>query len=202
PCKHSDINSEIFVFINILYGEFFRESFELYSFLFFQVFTFKTLSEEEIVIYLERIATSESFSFSEDGLTRIARAARGGMRDAVNLMERVLAFTGSLDDQSVRLTLGILPNELITSFLEAFSGADPNRLLKVSKEVLYEGFSYESLLEQSIEFVKEEYVKDMRLGALQIISGLWEILKEMKYAEDKKAVFEVMTILRVLSWPV
>jgi DNA polymerase-3 subunit gamma/tau len=161
-----------------------------------QVFTFKTLSEEEIVIYLERIATSESFSFSEDGLTRIARAARGGMRDAVNLMERVVAFTGSLDDQSVRLTLGILPNELITSFLEAFSGADPNRLLKVSKEVLYEGFSYESLLEQSIEFVKEEYVKDMRLGALQIISGLWEILKEMKYAEDKKAVFEVMTILK------
>ena len=161
-----------------------------------QIFTFKTLSEEEIVLYLERIATSESFSFSKDALTRIARAARGGMRDAVNLMERVVAFTGSLDDQSVRLTLGILPDEVISSFLAAFSGVDPNRLLKVSKDILDEGLSYESLLEQSIDFLKEGYVKNMMRGNLQMISSLWEILKEMKYAEDKKAVFEVMTILK------
>jgi DNA polymerase-3 subunit gamma/tau len=161
-----------------------------------QIFTFKTLSEEEIVLYLERIATSESFSFSKDGLARIARAARGGMRDAVNLMERVVAFTGSLDDQSVRLTLGILPDEFITSFLGAFSEADPNRLLKVSKDLLDEGLSYESLLEQSIDFLKEVYIKKKRREDLQMISSLWEILKEMKYAEDNKAVFEVMAILK------
>lgn len=164
-----------------------------------QIFNFKPLTQEEIILYLKSVADREGLSYKENALNRISRAARGGMRDAVNLMERVLAFTGSLDDQSVRNTLGVLPEETVEKFIEVFLQGDPDRLLQISKSLTREGFSYETLLEQAIDNLKERLVLTGSREDLELISAFWTVLKELKYAQDKRSVFEVMTILHSMK---
>ncbi len=166
-----------------------------------QIFNFRAYSDEEIVEYLERIASSEGIQYTETALRRIATAAHGGMRDAANLLERVVAFKDNLDDESVRLTLGVLPEETVLNFLKAFAAMDPDKLLEVSKKTMSDGFSYETLLEQSIEVLKLSFSDKGDSGDLRLLSAMWDILKELRYAEDKRGVFEVMTILRSSELP-
>jgi DNA polymerase-3 subunit gamma/tau len=146
--------------------------------------------------YLEKIAKAEGLEFDDRALRYISKAAHGGMRDAVNLMERVIAFADDVSEASVRTTLGILPEEVVKKFISAFSSGDPSQILKMSEDIQSGGFTYEVFLEQVIDAVKEQLVCETSGANLKLLSSLWEINRELRYAEDKRGTFEVMTLLK------
>jgi len=161
-----------------------------------QIFNFKPLDEKDIMTYLEKIAKAEGLEFDDRALRYISKAAHGGMRDAVNLMERVIAFADDVSEASVRTTLGILPEEVVKKFISAFSSGDPSQILKMSEDIQSGGFTYEVFLEQVIDAVKEQLVCETSGANLKLLSSLWEINRELRYAEDKRGTFEVMTLLK------
>ncbi|MBN2219894.1 MAG: DNA polymerase III subunit gamma/tau [Kosmotogaceae bacterium] len=161
-----------------------------------QIFYFKPLNEEDIVAYLERIARAEELEYDEKGLKYISKAAHGGMRDAVNLMERVIAFSGDVKEESVRASLGILPEKVIEEFLQAFSSGNPSSVLAISEKIQSGGFTHEVFLEQAIDAIMGRLVERPSDDCFRLLSTLWETNKELKYAEDKKTTFEVMVLLK------
>ncbi|NLT45044.1 MAG: DNA polymerase III subunit gamma/tau, partial [Thermotogaceae bacterium] len=161
-----------------------------------QIFNFKPLDEKDIMTYLEKIAKAEGLEFDERALRYISKAAHGGMRDAVNLMERVIAFADDVSEESVRTTLGILPEEVVKEFISAFSSGDPSRILKMSEDIQSGGFTYEVFLEQVIDEVKDQLIRETSGESFNLLSSLWEINRELRYAEDKRGTFEVMTLLK------
>ena len=52
-----------------------------------QRFDFRRISNDNIVARLMHISSKEGISLTEDGARVIARVSRGGMRDAVSLLE-------------------------------------------------------------------------------------------------------------------
>ena len=161
-----------------------------------QIFNFKPLDEKDIMTYLEKIAKAEGLEFDERALRYISKAAHGGMRDAVNLMERVIAFADDVSEESVRTTLGILPEEVVKEFISAFSSGDPSMILKMSEDIQPRGFTYEVFLEQVIDEVKDQLIRETSGESFNLLSSLWEINRELRYAEDKRGTFEVMTLLK------
>ena len=71
-----------------------------------QRFDFKRISSSGIVSRLERIAKSEGIDLTEDGAKVIARVARGGMRDAVSLLELCAGARRTVDADLVFETVG------------------------------------------------------------------------------------------------
>ncbi|MBR7116225.1 MAG: DNA polymerase III subunit gamma/tau [Clostridia bacterium] len=71
-----------------------------------QRFDFKRISTENIILRLSKIAKSEGISLTEDGAKVIARVARGGMRDAVSLLELCAGARGEVDADLVFSTVG------------------------------------------------------------------------------------------------
>lgn len=59
-----------------------------------QRFDFKRISVEDIADHLRFIAEAEGFVVDRGAITLIARHADGGMRDAITMLEQLVAFTG------------------------------------------------------------------------------------------------------------
>lgn len=71
-----------------------------------QRFDFKRISSGGIVSRLMKIAESENIDITEDGAKVIARVARGGMRDAVSLLELCAGARRPIDSELVFDTVG------------------------------------------------------------------------------------------------
>ena len=83
-----------------------------------QRFDFRRLGVADIVARLKQVIESETARASAEALRIIARKADGGMRDALSLLDQVLALTGGeVAPGSVREVLGLVEEE---RFLELF----------------------------------------------------------------------------------
>ncbi len=83
-----------------------------------QRFDFRRLGVADIVARLKQVIESEGARASAEALRIIARKADGGMRDALSLLDQVLALTGGdVTPGSVREVLGLVEEE---RFLELF----------------------------------------------------------------------------------
>jgi len=83
-----------------------------------QRFDFRRVGVADIVARLDQVIKSEQARASAEALRIIARKADGGMRDALSLLDQVLALTGGeVAARSVREVLGLVEEE---RFLELF----------------------------------------------------------------------------------
>ena len=70
-----------------------------------QRFDFRRILQSDIAGQLRRIAQAEGYVFEEDALMQIARAAEGGMRDALSILDQC-AGSGDITVQNVGAALG------------------------------------------------------------------------------------------------
>lgn len=109
---------------------------------------FHGMTPEQIVSRLKQVALGEKLRVEDEALWEIARAAEGGMRDALSLMEQAIAYgTGSVTRETVEKLLGggtsgaarawlsscrEKPEAALPALEELFrSGATPERFLSV-----------------------------------------------------------------------
>jgi len=57
-----------------------------------QHFEFRRISQQEITSRLRKIAEEEGIAITEKGIVTISRAAEGSLRDALSLLDQVVAF--------------------------------------------------------------------------------------------------------------
>jgi DNA polymerase-3 subunit gamma/tau len=96
-------------------------------------FTLKNLELNKIVQQLEFILTQEKLIYESDALTRIAISANGSMRDALSLLEQVVAFSrdGTLDKALVYQVLGLTSAEKICELFSAITSNDGAQVLQI-----------------------------------------------------------------------
>ncbi|HAB30673.1 MAG TPA: DNA polymerase III, subunit gamma and tau, partial [Gemmatimonadetes bacterium] len=77
-----------------------------------QRFDFRRIGTSDIMDRLAIVLEQEGLPAPEDALRTIARKADGGMRDALSLLDQVIALTGGeISQESVRQVLGLVDNE-------------------------------------------------------------------------------------------
>ncbi len=79
-----------------------------------QQFKFQESSSDDLFGLLKKIAVYEGITISDDSLNVIIKTAGGSVRDAENLFDQVIGFSGSeIQDQDVRQVLGIPDSQLL-----------------------------------------------------------------------------------------
>lgn len=79
-----------------------------------QRFDFKAIELQEIIDHLKYVAENQNIEYETEAVEYIARAAEGGMRDALSIFDQVIAYSGdkiTLDD-AVMITGGIKTEDL------------------------------------------------------------------------------------------
>ncbi|HTT71710.1 MAG TPA: DNA polymerase III subunit gamma/tau [Anaeromyxobacteraceae bacterium] len=90
-----------------------------------QRFDFRRLTLKQIVEQLGRVAKREGLQVSEGALSSLARAAEGGMRDALSLLDQVRAACGdAADDAAVAEAVGTVDAGAVARLASALIGRD------------------------------------------------------------------------------
>lgn len=112
-----------------------------------QTFRFKPITEEEITAHLMDLAEAENINLEESAAKIIAKNAGGALRDALTIFDRAISFSdGKVDKELVSQMLGVLPQELIKTSVEAIIRKDGPALHGVFSRIKEEGFDSLSLL--------------------------------------------------------
>ena len=101
-----------------------------------QRFDFRRISTDNIMSRLKRIASSEGISLTDDGARVIARVSRGGMRDAVSLLELCAGARKTVDERLVFDTVGSGNRDNSYKLIEAILKQDYTAVYATVNEVV------------------------------------------------------------------
>ncbi len=121
-----------------------------------QRFDLKRIGPGEIRERLAHVLTSEGVAFEDDALGMIARAADGGLRDALSLTDQVLSLgeSSAVTAERVRTALGLVPEEEFIALLDVIA---ERRAADV--------------------FVQVQALADGGVDFAQVLSGLADVLR-------------------------
>ncbi|MBI2756148.1 MAG: DNA polymerase III subunit gamma/tau [Chloroflexi bacterium] len=101
-----------------------------------QRFDFRRIPFEATREQLRRVSEAEGLDVDPQVLERLARVARGGLRDALSLLDQVGAFSGGHVDMDVaRAVLGLPAVETVRQCLEALGARDGATLMGLLADV-------------------------------------------------------------------
>lgn len=101
-----------------------------------QRFDFRRISSENIMARLKHIAKNEGISLTDDGARVIARVSRGGMRDAVSLLELCAGSRKTVDEKLVFETVGSGNRDNSYRLIEAILKQDYTAVYATVNEVV------------------------------------------------------------------
>src|SRR5437773_866003 len=106
-----------------------------------QHFAFRLLDYAEIYSELERISAAEKIRADEKALSAIAQAAEGSLRDALSILDQMIAACGDhLDDARVRQLLGVVPASFMRELVQAIHTGDGRQALEQVNRLAAEGY--------------------------------------------------------------
>jgi DNA polymerase III subunit gamma/tau len=187
-------------------------------------FSLKRLPASLIGERLKFIAAAENLPFEPAAAALLARAADGSMRDALSLLDQLIAFGGgALNEANARAMLGTIDRGHVSRLVEALSRADGPALLAEVGELDRDAPDYDRALVELAAFLQrvaivqivpeaaqqdEEFDSDSLARLAQAISPedvqlYYQIAlggrRDLAMAPEPRAGFE-MTLLRMLAF--
>ena len=105
-----------------------------------QRYNFRRIPPAAIVEELKLAVAEEGVKAEEAALFLIARKADGGMRDALSLLDQVIAFSDSgIVEDAVQNLLGLIPRDVYFDLTQAIVDRDSPRALGVVDRLMREG---------------------------------------------------------------
>ena len=106
-----------------------------------QRFDFRRIGDGDIVDRLRTVLSREGVAAPEDALRLVARRADGGMRDALSLLDQVLALTGGeVSAESTRRVLGLVEDERYVEVMGVLRDRRPELIFPFVEGLLDEGY--------------------------------------------------------------
>jgi DNA polymerase-3 subunit gamma/tau len=172
---------------------------------------------------LGEIAQAESIAFEPDALRLIARAAEGSMRDALSLLDQVIAFGGnSLTAADTRIMLGTLDRSQVFGLVDAVASRDARAVLACVDQLDERAPEYREVLGELAAVLQKvalvQAVPDLQLDEAEDIETYQRLAttltpedtqlfyqiaivgrRDLELAPDARAGFE-MVLLRMLAF--
>jgi DNA polymerase III subunit gamma/tau len=149
-----------------------------------QRYDFKRLDVETITDRLTHILRIENISIDPEGLTLIAKAAEGGMRDALSLADQVISFASQhISSEDVTKILGLMDRQSIVQATDALIHFDAKSALGIIHKAMLNGYD----LKQLIDGVATELRHLSIATSVGSIMGFAELSKSEINLIDQKA---------------
>lgn len=185
-----------------------------------QRFDFKRITAESILQRMIYILDQKNVDYDDKALKVIAKAAEGGMRDALSLLDQVISFgDNNVTLDNALLVTGSVTQESLFNYLKFVLSKDTTNALKEIQQIVEQGKDANRLIEDLINYCRDlllyqqapEMVSDGELGLLddkfkelsqqinvtqiyQIIDELNKQQENMRFSSHQSIYLEVLTI--------
>jgi DNA polymerase-3 subunit gamma/tau len=160
-----------------------------------QRFDFRRISVAGIVGRLREVLAREGLEAEEDALYLLARRAEGGMRDALSLLDQVLALSGpSLTADDVRRVLGLVGEELYIELFRVIAERRHADVFHFVSRLVDEGYDFSDFYRGLADALRA-----LLVCKLEGAEGA-DVREDLKPAfAEVAARFEVGDLLRMLA---
>ncbi len=137
-----------------------------------QRFDFSKLSEDEMGDKLKEILAKENVEYDEEGVKSIIALADGGMRDALSILDQVLAYSGNkLSEEDVLSVYGLASKEEKIDLLKSLRQGDAAKVIAKSDSYLAKGLDIRRFVSELIAILKDllVYIKTKRADLLDVL---------------------------------
>ncbi len=120
-----------------------------------QRFDFKSIAQNEIEAFLQKILESENQKFDPESIKLIAQKGGGSLRDALSLLDQIIAYAeDGLDLDTVRDVLGVIDENVFLDFLQQIQNHDSKTLIMSLNNLVSEGVAISDLISGLNEFFR------------------------------------------------
>ena len=189
-----------------------------------QRYDFQRISQQGIVHRLQYILANENIIVDQsniDAIEYIAKLADGGMRDAISLADKCLAFTDELTLETVVKVLGVVDYDEMFKFTDTIIENKLNESIQLIESVYTSGKDLKQFVKQYIQFLLDiqkyaigcdwKYISLPRLSqyeewlkgcgayefdrCFELLDCMLKINNKIKYSSVPKCVIETEVLL-------
>ncbi|MCP8847138.1 DNA polymerase III subunit gamma/tau [Latilactobacillus curvatus] len=163
-----------------------------------QRFNFKRITAADLFKRMAYILDQKEMTYDPAALKVIAKAAEGGMRDALSILDQVLSFSDNhvTLDNALDVT-GSLTEALLADYVQTIQDNAPKQALQLLQQILAEGKDAQRFVEDLIEYVRDLllYQQAPELVAASEMDLLDEHFKALSAAMPADRLYGVIDIL-------
>ena len=161
-----------------------------------QKYNFSKVSNNEIIRRMKELLKKENIEFTEPALRIIADLSEGGVRDALSLLEQVIATGNDIDEEVVKFVFGKRDvNEYIKLIL-AIINNDFETILHITNEIIEKGSDLKKITNDLVNVCKASLIYN-KTKNLQLIKGI-EFKKENLDIIEKIDNNQLMKIAEIM----
>jgi DNA polymerase III subunit gamma/tau len=143
-----------------------------------QHYNFRRIARTEIIERLRHVAAHDQWTLEERSFVALARASEGSMRDALSLLDQVIAYSGkTIHHSDLEVLLGAVPQELVQKLMGAMLSQDSPAALTSLAHLLDQGHDLRAFCAQVVE-----RLRDLLVAA--VVTGTTELRGLIEAAED------------------
>ncbi len=124
-----------------------------------QVFDFKRISDTVLMQRLSHITREEKIDISDRSLEMITSASEGGLRDALGLLDQVVAFSGmKVKEEEVVSVLGLVNFDAMIELGQAIAKGDSSAVLTMLDRIAEYGIDYKEFYKELLHFYRDLFL--------------------------------------------
>jgi DNA polymerase III subunit gamma/tau len=165
-----------------------------------QRFDFKRFTTQQIVHHLNFVAGEEHIELDRGAAELIARAAAGGMRDALSLLDQAIAYAGQhVSLAQVQTMLGVADPRAIQKFILHIAHLESAAGLHLIHELVEAGADLRQVNLQVAEFWRAMMLEKAGADIATIIDGTEDEVKEIKQVAQLFTLEELTACARLFA---
>ena len=163
-----------------------------------QRFDFRRLTAKDIVSKLDFICEKENIQTEHRALEFIARAARGSLRDAENLLEQVsVLFNQDVSVQNVQENLGLVHTKIAMDLVSYLLSQNIPAALTTVGVAVHDGADIQSLHHETVELLRTLLM--IKSGATETLDVDDDSLNNLMTIADKTSLDKIARCLKYLG---
>jgi DNA polymerase III subunit gamma/tau len=162
-----------------------------------QRFDFRRIPFQLMREHLQRVADSEGMHIAPAVLERLALVARGGLRDAVSLLDQLESFAGGQIDMKVaRAALSLPSIEAVRGVVDGMTRRDPSAVMAFVSDAADSGADLRIFTEELVISLRGLLVLRMRAD-VRLTDELPE--DEVAWLKERAPAWSIGTLMRLLQ---
>ena len=164
-----------------------------------QDFDFRHLADEKVIDRLLLIVETEGISADREVLALITRQSEGCLRDAENLLERLVSSAGKrLTLETVEQAIGLGSSSLLQELTEAITERELTQGLKTLNSLTKQGTDLSQCVDQVINYFRDIRLLAIDAGLSEQIQSPKSDLPRLKQKAEQLSVNRLSRIIKIL----
>ena len=165
-----------------------------------QRFDFKRFTVRQIIGHLNFIAEQEHVTLERGAAELIARAAAGGMRDALSLLDQAIAYSGQeITLAQVQAMLGVADPRAIQKFILSIAQFDSPGGLRLIHELVEAGADLRQINTQIAEYWRAMMLVKAGANVAEILDNTEDEIREIVETARFFRLDEIMECARIFA---